>query len=107
MPWWVWLSLALFGVILLPATIVAVRAMLRLNRASNSLNAELEPRLARLQAQTEDLNVLSARATASTERTKERIAALQISLSRIQTFAWALRDVQAFVGGVRGLVPRK
>ena len=107
MPWWVWLCLALFGVILLPATVIAVRAIIGLNRVSNSLNGELEPRLARLQAQTEAMNELSARATASTERTKERIAALQISLSRIQTLAWALKDLQAFVGGVRGLVPRK
>ena len=107
MPWWVWLVIALFGVILLPAAVVTTRAAMQLARASGSLNSQLEPRLARLQGQSEELNVLSERASQSAEFTRARIDAARISFGRVGTLSWALKDVQALVNGARGLVPRK
>ncbi len=107
MPWWVWLVVALFGVILLPAAVVTTRAVMRLGRASSSLNSQLEARLARLQGQSEELNRLSARASQSAEFARARIDAARISFGRVETLSWALKDVQTLINGARGLVPRK
>ena len=107
MPWWVWLCIALFGVILLPAAVVSTRAVMRLARASGSLNSQVEARLARLQGQSDELNRLSARASQSAEFARARIDAARISFGRVETLSWAWNDVQALIDGIRGLVPRK
>ncbi len=107
MPLFVWICLGVFLVVLIPTVALAVVAGLRTLRAAGSLNRELEPRVARLQAQSEDLNRRSAQATYATDLAKARIASLQASLKRVDVFLWALEDVRAFQRAVKTYVPRK
>ena len=103
MPWFVWICLGVFLVVLIPTVAIAVLAGLKTLRAAGSLNRELEPRVARLQAQSEDLNRKSAQATYATDLAKARIAALQASLKRIDVLLWALEDARALQRAVRAL----
>ena len=107
MPWFVWVGVGVFVVLLAPAGILAATAVFRLLRALGSLNREMQPRTLRLQGQSEELNRLSAHATYRTELAKARIAMLQASLERIDVLLWALEDVRAFQAAIRGLIPRK
>jgi len=107
MPWFVWLGVGVFCLLLVPATILVARAGFRLLRAAGSLGRELEPRAARLQAQQEEMNRLSERATFGSEAAKGRIEMLRISLERIEVFTWALEDVRPYQSALRWLVLRK
>ena len=107
MPWFVWVCLGIFLAALLPAMCIVVAAALRLFRAARSLGREIEPRAARLQAQSEELQRRSEHATYKGELTKARVAVLQASLGRVDVLLWALEDVRAFQRTVKSLMPRK
>ena len=99
MPWFVWICLGVFLVVLIPTVAVAAVAGLRTLRAAGSLNRELEPRVARLQTQSEDLNRRSAQATYATELAKARIASLQASLKRVDVSPLGARGRESVSAG--------
>ena len=107
MPWFVWVCIGVFVVLLVPTVAAATAAAFRLFRAAGSLGREMEPRTTRLQAQSDRLKQLSEHASERGELTRARFAALQVSMGRIDVLLWALDDVRAVNAAVRSLVPRK
>jgi hypothetical protein len=101
MPWWTWLSLAFFAVIVLAASIVtllALRSMSRLQRTGELLQVAFED----LAEKSEELERRAARASTRVESAEPHFEHLRASLDRFSVLTWAIGDMAKTVARLRG-----
>jgi hypothetical protein len=105
MPWWTIVCCAVFGLLVLTASVYAVVATIRmlrtLDRFTRTLEAaslELTPRLDALSAQSETT-------AAGQQVLRESLAQLAASRARLGVLLWAIEDVRRLIAAYRWLTP--
>jgi hypothetical protein len=105
MPWWTIVCCAVFGLLVLTASLYAAVATIRmlrtLDRFTRTLEAasfELTPRLDALSAQSETT-------AAGQQVLRESLAQLAVSRARLAVLLWAIEDVRRLIAAYRWLTP--
>jgi hypothetical protein len=107
MPWWTWLSLAVFLIVGLGSAIAAALLALRTFRAIQNVQVELLSAAERLGGEADALAVRAERAGAGAEEVERRFAEVQRSAERLGVLKWALGDSLDALSRLRQAVPRK
>jgi hypothetical protein len=103
MPWWAVLCAGIFGVLVIPAGLVASVATIRIFRGLAALLRALEARVLALEDSAKVLDERGAAAAASQAAAAESLAALNASLARLRILTGGLADTQGFLRLVRVL----
>ena len=107
MPWWTIVCCAVFGVLVLSASIVALVATMRMLRSLRRFGKTLQEVSAELPPRVEALSARSETAAAKAELLNEALARLQASRERAGVLLWALEDVRRLLGAYRWLTSPK
>jgi len=107
MPWWTWLALGFFALVVLGASVVALLALRSLS-ALQSVGERLSASLEDLNAKTLELERKSERASLRVEEVQPHVDHLRRTMERLSVLTWALGDVLKTVGEMRNaLLVRK
>ena len=106
-PWWTIVCCAIFGVLVLSASIVALVATLRMVRSLGRFSKTLQAVSAELTPRVEALSARSETAAANAELLNEALARLQASRERAGVLLWALQDVRRLLGAYRSFTTPK
>jgi hypothetical protein len=107
-PVYAWISLAVFVCLLVPASVVALVASIRLFRSLRTAAPGLEFGFQRLANGTEVLNARTERVAAGLARAEASAKALSASRAQLATLLWALEDARRIVRAVLAVAaPRK
>jgi hypothetical protein len=107
MPWWTWVSLALFLGVIAVAAVVAILLSLRTYRLLRETQKRL---LVALEDLARDAEAVERRFEKASERAAEleaRLASLQRSAEKLGVLKWAMSDSIDAVNRLRHAVPRK
>lgn len=107
MPWWAVLCAGIFGVLVIPAGLVAFVATIRIFRGLGVLALVLETRALALEDSARVLEERGAAAAASQASAAQSIAALNASLAQLRVLTGGLADTQGFLRLVRVLRARR
>jgi hypothetical protein len=103
MPWWTWVALVFFVLVVLAGTavtFVSLRRMRRLQAAGNDVALALDE----LTRKTEGLEKRLEVAAERTDLVERKLAHLNASLERLSVLTWALGDVAKAVSELRSSV---
>jgi uncharacterized protein YoxC len=103
MPWWTWVALMFFVLVVLAGTavtFVSLRRMRRLQAAGNDVALALDE----LTRKTEGLEKRLEVAAERTDLVERKLAHLNASLERLSVLTWALGDVAKAVSELRSSV---
>jgi hypothetical protein len=103
MPWWSWIALVFFAVVVTSGTAVAVLAVLRMRRLG-ATGDRVAVALADLTHKTDELERRLERANERAELVERRIAQLNASMERLSVLTWAAGDVARTISHVRSAV---
>jgi hypothetical protein len=106
-PWWTIVCCAVFGVLVLPASIIALVATMRMLRSLGRFGKALDAVSAELMPRVETLSARSETAAVNAELLNEALARLQASRERAGVLLWALQDVRRLFGAYRSLTTPK
>jgi hypothetical protein len=102
-PWWTWIALGFFGVVLLATMAVAFVSIRRLRSAQASAEAMMVA-FEGLAAKAEQLEARAADVEERRARVEEHFARLARSRERLGVLTWALRDATREVTSLRKLL---
>jgi hypothetical protein len=106
-PWWTWIALGFFVVVVLAGSVITFIGLGRM-RSLQAAGVEVALVLDDLTRKTEGLEARLAHANENAELVERRMAHLQESLERLSVLSWALGDVTKAVSQLRSAVmPRK
>src|SRR6266550_6199023 len=103
MPWWTWIALGFFMVVLLvgaTVTFLSLRQMRRLQRAGVDVADALDG----VTQKTEELERRLEHASERAEMVEKRLDRLRESLERLSVLTWALGDVGKAISQLRSAV---
>jgi hypothetical protein len=103
MPWWSWIALAFFAVVVTGGAAVAVLAVLRLRRLG-ATGDRVALALADLTRKTDELERRSERANQRAELVERKVAQLNASMERLSVLTWAAGDVARTISHMRSAV---
>jgi serine/threonine protein phosphatase PrpC len=103
MPWWTWIALVFFAVVVAGGTAIALTALLRMRRLG-ATGDSVALALADLTHKTEELERRLDHANERAELVERKIAELNASMERLSVLTWALGDVAKTVSYVRSAV---
>jgi hypothetical protein len=103
MPWWTWVALGFFVLVVAAGAAIVLLALLQMRRVRTT-GVELAGALDDLTRRTEDLERRLERAAERAELVERRMARLQGSMERLSVLTWALGDVGRTISQVRGAV---
>ena len=106
-PWWTWVSLALFLGVIAVAAVVAIVLSLRTYRLLRETQKRV---LVALEDLARDAEAVERRFERASERAAEleaRLASLQRSAEKLGVLKWAMSDSIDAVNRLRHAVPRK
>ena len=107
MPWWTWVSIALFLAVVVVTAVVAIVLSLRTYRLLRESQKRL---LVALDDLSRDAEAVERRFETASERAAEleaRLALLQRSAEKLGVLKWAMSDSIDAVSRLRHAVPRK
>ena len=99
-PWWTWVSLAFFAVIVLAASVVALVALRSLSRLQ-TVGERLQAAFEDLSTKSEELERRAARASSRVESVEPHFEHLRTSLDRFSVLTWAIGDMAKTVSRLR------
>jgi uncharacterized protein HemX len=105
-PWWVWIAVAAFAVVLAAGAVFAVATFVRLKR----LRATGEAIAAQAEAvarQSEELDRRLLHASERAEEIEQHLERLRAAGERLSVLSWALGDARKSVTRLRGAYLRK
>jgi len=103
MPWWTWIALGFFMVVILvgaTVTFLSLRQMRRLQRAGVDVADALDG----VTQKTEELERRLEHASERAEMVEKRLDRLRESLERLSVLTWALGDVGKAISQLRSAV---
>lgn len=106
MPWWSWLALGFFAVVVLATGILVFSVFVRLKQLrdrGDRLQAEFEA----LAGKAEALEGRLVRSEEKAERARAHLERLDASLQRLSVLTWALGDARRAVSQLRAGLLRK
>ena len=103
MPWWTWIALGFFGIVLVATIAVAFVGIRRLRSAQASAEAMMVA-FEGLTAKAEQLEERAAAVEERRARVEEHFARLARSRERLGVLTWALRDATRELTGLRNLM---
>ena len=103
MPWWTWIALGFFGIVLVATMGVAFVGIRRLRSAQASAEAMMVA-FEGLAAKTDQLEERAAAVEERRARVEEHFARLARSRERLGVLTWALRDATRELTGLRNLM---
>ena len=103
MPWWTWVSLAFFAVIVLAASVVALLALRSLSRLQ-TVGERLQAAFEDLAVKSDELERRAARASSRVESAEPHFEHLRLTLDRFSVLTWAIGDVAKTIGRWRSAV---
>ncbi|HEY3070548.1 MAG TPA: hypothetical protein VGJ34_09555 [Gaiellaceae bacterium] len=106
MPWWTWIALTFFVVIVLAGGAVTFVSLRRM-RSLQTAGVEVALALDELTRKTEALEGRLEQAGENAEIVERRMAHLQESLERLSVLTWALGDVAKAVSQLRSAATLK
>jgi len=102
-PWWTWIALGFFGIVLVATLAVASVGIRRLRSAQASAEAMMVA-FEGLTAKAEQLEERAAAVEERRARVEEHFARLARSRERLGVLTWALRDATRELTGLRNLM---
>jgi hypothetical protein len=105
-PWWTWLALGFFVLVVLFGALVVLVHLLRMRRLRSASSGVILA-LDELTQKTEELDRRLEHAAERAALVEERIAHLNASVDRLSVLGWALGDVTRAVSQVRSAVTLK
>jgi uncharacterized protein YoxC len=102
-PWWTWIALAFFVLIVAAGGVIVLLTLLQMRRVRTT-GVELGGALDELTRRTEELERRLERANERAELVERRMARLQGSMERLSVLTWALGDVGRTISQVRSAV---
>ena len=106
-PWWTWVSLALFLGVIAVTAVVAIVLSLRTYRLLRETQKRLLVALEDLSRDAEAVERRFEKAAARAEELEARLASLQRSTEKLGVLKWAMSDSIDAVNRLRHAVPRK
>jgi hypothetical protein len=106
-PWWTIVCCAVFGVLVLSTSIVALLATLRMLRSLRRVGTAMQAVSVELAPRAEALSAKSELAALKIQQMNEALARLQASRERAGVLLWALEDVRRLIGAYRWLMSPK
>jgi uncharacterized protein YoxC len=103
MPWWTWVALGFFVLVVAAGAAIVLLALLQMRRVRTT-GVELAGALDGLTRRTEDLEDRLEHAAERAELVERRMARLQGSMERLSVLTWALGDVGRTISQVRSAV---
>jgi hypothetical protein len=103
MPWWTWLALGFFVLVVAAGGAIVLVTLLQMRRVRTT-GVELAGALDELTRRTEDLERRLEQANERAELVERRMARLQGSMERLSVLTWALGDVGRTISQVRTAV---
>ena len=107
MPWWTWVSLALFLGVIAVAAVVAIVLSLRTYRLLRETQKRLLVVLEDLSRDAEAVERRFQKASGRAAELDARLASLQRSAEKLGVLKWAMSDSIDAVNRLRHAVPRK
>jgi predicted RNase H-like nuclease (RuvC/YqgF family) len=106
MPWWTWLALGFFTLVLVAGGIFAAYAVGQVRRAQTVVGG-LQTQVDELARSAEALERRLAHAQARAEELERERARLEVSLERLPVLTWALSDTRKSVSRLHRTYLRK
>jgi chromosome segregation ATPase len=106
MPWWTWLALGVFTLVIFATGVMGLLVFVRLKQLRDRgdlLQAELDA----LAGKAERLEQRLAHSEERAERARRSLARLDASLERLSVLTWALGDARRAVTQIRSGLLRK
>jgi hypothetical protein len=105
-PWWVWIALATFAVVVAAGVIFAVAAFMRLKRLQ-AVGEAIAARADAVAAESEELERRLAHASERAGEVERHLDRLRASVERLSVLSWGLGDARKSVMRLRGAYLRK
>jgi uncharacterized protein YlxW (UPF0749 family) len=102
-PWWTWIALVFFAVVVAAGGAIAIVSLLRMRRARTTAD-ELRAAVDELTRKTEELEARLEHAAERAEFVERKVAKLEASLERLGVLRWALGDFTKAISQVRSAV---
>jgi hypothetical protein len=100
MPWWTWVSLALFAAVVLAASVVALLALRSLSRLQ-TVGERLQVAFDDLALKSDELERRATAASSRAESVEPHFEHLRASLDRFSVLTWAIGDMAKTVSRLR------